>query len=247
MKNQINPQKKSKKKFLLKFVLALSLVLITLGAIGMIIYPNYNDIVLIKKDFDITSISKAVSINFFRSVSPKISLSEYEDDLLNETSLEAISEEQLKRISNESAIANRLEPKGTKVTIESINVDAYVLDGTDAHRMDFGPWHFPLSDYPGEKGNVVIIGHRFAELPPSQNTFFNLDKIIPGDKIVISQNGGIEYVYTVIETKVVEKSDRTVLLDYGDYRITLITCTPLWTAKQRLVITGILDRAYISI
>lgn len=83
-------------------------------------------------------------------------------------------------------------------------------------------------------------------MPPNTNTFFNLDKARVGDKIVINQKDG-SYRYTVTEKKVVEKNDRSVLLNTNDYRLTLITCTPLWTSDQRLVVIGKLDKVYGSI
>ncbi len=224
-----------------------SLLLIVAGAAGMIIYPYYNEILLIKEAADPLRLSESITIGFYQTISPKIDIKAYDETFDDSQSLEYLTRDQLSQYYNEGSIANRLEPKNSMITIPSINVDAYILDGETAHRMDYGPWHFPLSSYPGAKGNMVIIGHRFAELPPSQNTFFNLDKIMVGDKILITQKGGISYTYTVTETKVVEKNDRSVLADHGDYRITLITCTPLWTSKQRLVITGILDKAYSNI
>jgi sortase A len=109
--------------------------------------------------------------------------------------------------------------------------------------MNKGFWHFPSSNLPGQKGNMVVIGHRYAKLPPNKDTFFNLDKVKVGDKIEVVQNDN-QFTYIVTETKVVEKNDISVLQDYSDYRITLITCSPLWTSKQRLVIVGKLDKLY---
>ena len=68
-------------------------------------------------------------------------------------------------------------------------------------------------------------------------------KIKVGDKIEVIQSDN-KFTYVVTETKVVEKNDISVLQDYSDYRITLITCSPLWTSKQRLVIVGKLDKLY---
>lgn len=136
-----------------------------------------------------------------------------------------------------------LESLQTKISISSIDVEGYVYEGEDSKTMDTGFWHFPVSKLPGEKGNTVIIGHRYAKLPPSKDTFFNLDKVVVGDKIIVEQSNAL-YTYIVTDTKVVEKNDISVLRDFNDYRITLITCTPLWTANQRLVIVGKLDKLY---
>ena len=109
--------------------------------------------------------------------------------------------------------------------------------------MNKGFWHFPTSDLPGQKGNSVIIGHRYAKLPPNKDTFFNLDKVKVGDKIEVVQLDQT-HTYIVTDTKIVEKNDISILQNYSDYRITLITCSPLWSSNQRLVVVGKLDKLY---
>ncbi|MCA9376871.1 class D sortase [Candidatus Nomurabacteria bacterium] len=218
-----------------------------IGALLLIVYPNYNDIVLAKESFDPQGKTRSVTLHLFTTLAPSKALVDYEADFDNSNSLEYVSPEVLARFQNSGTVAQRLEPISTTLNIESARINAPIRDGEDAFAMERGPWHFPLSVRPGEKGNMVVIGHRFAELPPSTNTFFNLDKIKIGDKITITQQGGIEYTYTVTETKVVEKNDRSILADHNDHRITLVTCTPLWTSKQRLVVVGQLDKAYRNI
>ena len=109
--------------------------------------------------------------------------------------------------------------------------------------MDSGFWHFPISKYPGQKGNAVIIGHRFLNLPPAKDTFFNLDKVKIGDEIVLKHDEG-EWKYIVTEIKIVDENDISVVKDTDDYRLTLITCTPLWTSEKRLVVIAKLDKLY---
>lgn len=239
-----NTRKKEVKRWSIRLILISIIPIIFLSTLVLIVYPHYNQIVLAKQELNASRITNYSAINFFTAVSPSIIKDRYEDDFSNVLFVEYVSPEALAKISNEGNVREKLEPKETKVVIDSVNIEGIVRDGEDAFAMEEGPWHFPLSKAPGKKGNFVLIGHRFAELPPSKNTFFNLDKVRIGDKVLITQSDGVEYVYTVIETKVVEKNDRTVLSEYGDYRLTLITCTPLWTSDQRLVVTAILERAY---
>lgn len=234
-------------KSILKVISILLLPLPFIGIGIFLIYPYYNDIVILKESLNPEAISNSVTLKFFTSISPKQVAGIYEEDFNKATSVEYLTDEILAKYTNEGDVSRQLEPFDTKISVKSANISASIIDGKNAFAMKKGPWHFPLSNAPGEKGNFVVIGHRFAELPPSTNTFFNLDKIKVGDKISISQTGDVNYEYTVLETKVVEKDNRSVLQDYGDYRITLITCTPLWTSKQRLVVTGILDKAYRKI
>lgn len=109
-----------------------------------------------------------------------------------------------------------------------------------------GIWHFPLSDAPGQRGNAVFIAHRYLHVPPATDTFFSLDKVKVGDKVKIKTTSG-DFNYTVTETKIAERNDRTIVMPTSDYRITLITCTPLWTDHQRLVVVAKLDKVYRDI
>ena len=70
-----------------------------------------------------------------------------------------------------------------------------------------------------------------------------MDKVKKGDSVVIEQEND-KYTYIVSDVKIVEKNDVSVLQNSDDYQITLITCTPLWTSHQRLVVTGKLDKLY---
>jgi sortase A len=139
-----------------------------------------------------------------------------------------------------------MEEYKTVLSIDSADIKGKVVDGETSEQMERGFWHFPLSSQPGKRGNTVIIAHRFLYLPPRTDTFFSLDKVQIGDKITVTQKDGT-YNYTVIERKVVAKTDRDVLAPTNDYRITLITCTPLWTSDRRLVVVGKLDKIYGNI
>ena len=130
-----------------------------------------------------------------------------------------------------------------RILIDNINIEGKVLQGESSLTMDKGFWHFPISAFPGEKGNMVTIGHRFMNLPPNRDSFFNLDQTKIGEKIVISHQEGV-YTYIVVDKKEVEPNDLSVVQETEDYRLTLITCTPLWTSQKRLVIIAKLDKLY---
>ncbi|MCB9790705.1 sortase [Candidatus Nomurabacteria bacterium] len=220
------------------------LFILTTG--GLLLYPFYNDISITAKGIDIRDIAQSASLITLTSVSldsPDV----YERDFDNINALEYVSKDTLAQHQNEGKFTSRLEEMETEIEVPSVNIAGHVHDGENAHTMDLGPWHFPLSVGPGEEGNFIVIGHRFAELPPSKNTFFNLDKVKVGDKIYIKQKGDINYTYTVIKTSVVKKTDRSVLQSGKEYKISLITCTPKWTSEKRLVVVGLLDKVYRKI
>lgn len=146
----------------------------------------------------------------------------------------------LEYVDHEKAEIADLEEKNTELEIKSAEIYGDVVDGLDQNSMSRGFWHFPESKAPGERGNVVVIGHRFDKLPPDPETFYHLDKVTVGDKITIYQKNH-EYVYTVTQTAIIAKDDISVIQNTSDYRLTLITCTPLWTAEKRLVVIAVQD------
>lgn len=222
-------------KILLTTVL-IALVLIPLGY--FVIYPNYNKVIGPIKRFDIQRGAGEITFQILTQLVPT------SDKILGVTIVNpsgiSIEESLDKNIVLERKILEEME---TKILINSIEVEGLIYEGLDSHTMNKGFWHFPTSKFPGQKGNTVIIGHRYAKLPPNKDTFFNLDKVKVGDRIEVVQQDQ-KYTYIVTDTKTVEKNDMSVLHDYSDYRITLITCSPLWTSQQRLVVVGKLDKLY---
>lgn len=202
------------------------------------IYPKYNQLIGPIKRFNIQRYSEEITFQFLTTISPpKENILGITDTTSTTLSIEE-SLGDLKEIEHKY-----LEEQNTRIVINSIEVDGLIHEGVNAHTMDKGFWHFPKSQLPGQKGNFVVIGHRYLELPPSKNTFFNLDKVKVGDRIEVQQEKN-KYTYIVTNTKEVEKNDISVLQNHSDYRITLITCSPLWTSDKRLVITAKLDKLY---
>jgi LPXTG-site transpeptidase (sortase) family protein len=98
--------------------------------------------------------------------------------------------------------------------------------------LKYGIWYLPWSNV----NSPVLTAHRFTYLPPYTMPFYHLDKVEVGDSIKYV-NGGVEYEYVVENIMVVESSE--VGVEEGDPgKITLYTCTPLWTSSKRLVIVG---------
>jgi LPXTG-site transpeptidase (sortase) family protein len=223
----------------LKILITTVLILILLLPLGyFVIYPNYNKVIGPIKRFDIQRSAGEITFQILTQLIPT------EDKILGiqmESPLGLSIEES---ISKDTILENKiLEELNTKIFINSIEVEGNIFEGIDSKTMNKGFWHFPTSNLPGQKGNSVIIGHRYAKLPPNKDTFFNLDKVKVGDKIEVVQLDQT-YTYIVTDTKTVEKNDISILQNYSDYRITLITCSPLWSSDQRLVIIGKLDKLY---
>ena len=221
----------------IKTLITLFLILLVLIPIGIfLIYPNYNKIQLSVKDFDFYNLTKQTTVKLLTTISPPV------DTFRQEVYAEGSIEESV-RTKDIILDTKILEEIDATLFIDSISIEGKIFQGESSKTIDVGFWHFPLSKFPGQKGNAVIIGHRFQYLPPAKNTFFNLDKIAVGDEIVIKHKEG-DWKYVVTETKVVDDNDLSVVRDSEDYRLTLITCTPLWTSEQRFVVIAKLDKLY---
>ncbi len=120
-----------------------------------------------------------------------------------------------------------------KITIRKISMSSYVLEGTSKDILDKATGHYEETPLPGEKGNSAIAGHRTMFGHP----FRHLDKLNEGDEILL-QNAKKELVYQVIEIKTVKPTDVSVLDNTEDTRLTLTTCHPVGSAKQRLIIVA---------
>lgn len=137
-----------------------------------------------------------------------------------------------------------------RLIIPKINVDVAVAYGIgNDHRsqmnaMNNGLAHFAIpgaSSRPGELGNTPIAGHSSGDLFASGEykfVFAQLEKLVPGDKIYANYEGK-RYTYVVTKKEVVRPTQVDKLVYSIDKPVmTLITCTPLGTALNRLLVTA---------
>ena len=117
------------------------------------------------------------------------------------------------------------------IRIPKIGVDKYIVEGTGEDDLKKGPGHYPGTPLPGQLGNVAIAGHRTTYGAP----FYNLNELAPGDPIMITTAQG-QFEYDVIGTQVVSPSDVQVVAPTPDGRLTLTTCNPRFSAKERMVV-----------
>lgn len=135
-------------------------------------------------------------------------------------------------------IDRRAVPEGNRIIIPKIDVDMPILEGTNEKTsLDKGAWKMPSTSSPDQGGNTAITAHRYKNKPPSKETFYLLDKLEIGDTFTINWNG-LAYKYQVKEVKVVKPTAVDVLNNTEQPVVTLITCTPLFTTKLRLVVVA---------
>ena len=129
-------------------------------------------------------------------------------------------------------------PDGSVVAhlqIPAIGVDQYVVAGTTSTDLAKGPGHYLGSALPGQAGNVAIAGHRTTHGAP----FNGLGHLVRGDRIILTTLSGQHLQYVVSGApQTVSPNDVAVLNYFADNRITLTTCTPEYSAAQRLIVVG---------
>ena len=121
-----------------------------------------------------------------------------------------------------------------RLEIPRMGLNRIVVEGATADALTKGPGHFPETPLPGQLGNAAIAGHRTTHLHP----FFDIDKLQPGDQIFVTTFNG-RYVYQVTGTEVVDPSDYADVIPTTDVTkatLTLVSCTPRYSATNRIVV-----------
>jgi sortase A len=127
-----------------------------------------------------------------------------------------------------------------RVEIPAIGVSQAVIQGTDSTRLRRGPGHYPETSLPGLGRTTAIAGHRTTWGAP----FRNLDDLDPGDLVLVRLPYGTAR-FRVIDTRVVDDQDFSILTDVGRERLVLTACHPLYSASQRLAVFAELEGARV--
>jgi len=130
-----------------------------------------------------------------------------------------------------------VETKTNLLIIPKIGVKMSIVEGTSEATLNKGAWRLPETSTPDKGGNTAIAGHRWLYRPPSQKTFYLLDKLEIGDTFKITWEGK-DYNYQITGISIVSPTDVWVLNQTEKSIVTLITCTPLFSTKNRLVVKG---------
>jgi sortase A len=120
----------------------------------------------------------------------------------------------------------------TRIKIPAIDVDVVVVEGTTASALRAGAGHYPDTPLPCEVGNVGIAGHRTTYGRP----FNHLDLLDVGDQVTLETPiGTCTYALTEKPFAVSPKQIEVVANTPNQATLTLTTCHPKGSAKQRLV------------
>jgi sortase A len=122
-----------------------------------------------------------------------------------------------------------------RIVIPKIGVDKIVVEGVSREDLKKGPGHYPQTPLPGQPGNSAIAGHRTTYGQP----FHRVDELAPGDEILVTTLQGT-FRYEVAGTEIVLPSQVEVIEDKGDDRLTLTSCHPKYSARQRIIVSAVL-------
>lgn len=118
--------------------------------------------------------------------------------------------------------------------IPRLGLEVVVFEGVTTETLKKGPGHMPGTPLPGQPGNSVISGHRTTYGRP----FFDFDLLAPGDHIEIESAIGTHVYELKEEPFVVEPTDVWVTDSQPGGWLTLTTCNPKFSARQRLIVTA---------
>jgi sortase A len=120
----------------------------------------------------------------------------------------------------------------TRLRIPDAGTDVIVVEGTGRSALRAGAGHYPGTPLPGQRGNVAIAGHRTTYGKP----FANLDHLRTGSLIRLETPVG-PYTYRLVRDPYpVPRSDLSVIDWSPGSTLTLTTCHPKGSARQRLVV-----------
>jgi sortase A len=117
------------------------------------------------------------------------------------------------------------------IKIPKIGVDKVFVEGTGTADLREGPGHYSGTPLPGQPGNASIAGHRTTYGAP----FSRLDDMRPGDQILVTTQQGT-FRYDATRSEVVDPSNVSVIGPTTAPQLTLTTCTPRFSAAQRLIV-----------
>ena len=133
-----------------------------------------------------------------------------------------------------------------RLVIPKLKINAPIIFSASASSRQIkrdlkkGVVHYPNTAFPGEKGNVFIIGHSsnyFWQTGNYNQIFALLDKLKNGDLISVYYKGK-KYNYRVYKSFQVKPQETWIMNPVNEPIITLMTCWPVGTNLRRLVVRG---------
>lgn len=124
------------------------------------------------------------------------------------------------------------------ISLPSLKLNWPVYEGTTEAQLAKGVGHFVQSVLPGETDNTVLSGHR--------TTVFNrLGELKIDDLVAVKTSAGT-FTYKVRQFRIVNRTDRTVIVPTETAVLTITTCYPFnqigATTKAFIVVADLVDQ-----
>lgn len=119
-----------------------------------------------------------------------------------------------------------------------------VLEGTGQEVLKEGVGHYPGTALPGAIGNMALAGHRVTYGKP----FNQIAELVKGDAVVVETEQAW-FTYRVTSTEIVSPREVDVIAPVPrdptavptQRMLTLTTCHPMFSARQRYIVYAVLD------
>ena len=143
--------------------------------------------------------------------------------------------------------------KENTIEIPKIGISVPIIFATSTDKtalakdLDLGTVYYPGSVYPGETGQIIILGH---SAPPGWPiikhdwVFTDLQKLVSGDSIMIDLNNK-QYTYIVKQKDIIKRGADVPIDDSAATKnvLTLISCWPPGKDYQRIAVTAELQNS----
>lgn len=146
------------------------------------------------------------------------------------------------RISGGEAVA--AVPKGETMSLSVpkmrrvSNIPVYTADAGNTAALDEGAVHVRGTGFPWEDdSNVYIAGHRLGyPNTGSFMVFYDLDKLVDGDRVVLRDSEGKRYIYRVFEEITVDPQQVSVTEPIAGKEVVSLQACTLPDYSRRLIV-----------
>jgi LPXTG-site transpeptidase (sortase) family protein len=113
--------------------------------------------------------------------------------------------------------------------IPRLNRRVNVIAGATMSAMDFGAGWFSFTGL--NSGNTALIAHNRGSAG-----FFSFVRLLQEGDIITLEAGGIIRSYAVAMVYYIEETDFSPLMQFGDNRLTLVTCREYHRSQRRVAV-----------
>lgn len=211
------------------------LIVLIIIMIPVVIYQGYLYKVQLDYQNDIPDVSEAEMDEKVEKELKEIEedIKEIKDPRVRKARIEQVRErKKFKKSKNQNIL---------RLIIPSLNINTEVVNGTTDSALKYGPGLYSVAQMPGEGDrNTSIAGHRNG-IGSSWNIFYSIDKLKDGDEFYLAYKDKV-YQYIYEETKIVSPDTLSVLDARGYSCLTLTSCHPIGSDKERIIVHAKLNK-----